>query len=95
MTVLFEKDILNQNMKLEIQNKEIQNYLDTLLTNAANDRRFVLYLLAATGICVVPISSFCCKKDGFRITLLEEDPAKFEYTFATIAERIREYLQSA
>jgi aspartate/methionine/tyrosine aminotransferase len=95
MTVLFEKDILNQKMKLEIKNKEIQNYLDTLLTNAANDRRFVLYLLAATGICVVPISSFCCKKDGFRITLLEEDPAKFEYTFVTIAERIREYLQSA
>ncbi|HMY69771.1 MAG TPA: aminotransferase class I/II-fold pyridoxal phosphate-dependent enzyme, partial [Leptospiraceae bacterium] len=95
LTVLFETGILNDRMKLKISNSEAEKYISGMLANAANDRRFVLNLLASTGICVVPISSFCCRKDGFRVTLLEEDPEAFEKTFRTIADSISDYLKSA
>jgi aspartate/methionine/tyrosine aminotransferase len=94
MTVLFEVGILNQNMKLDISNSEARTYIEGLIQNVANDRRFVLYLLGSVGICVVPLSSFCCKKDGFRITLLEEDPEVFESTFQNLAKAISSYIES-
>jgi aspartate/methionine/tyrosine aminotransferase len=59
------------------------------------DKRFVYYLLGATGICVVPLSSFATSMQGFRITLLERDEATFRMIFQTIAENIRKYLASA
>ena len=58
------------------------------------DKRFVYYLLASTGICVVPISSFCTPEQGFRITLLERDEQEFTQIFKTIAESITAYLES-
>ncbi len=58
------------------------------------DKRFVYYLLAATGICVVPISSFCTPELGFRITLLERDEREFTKIFQTIGEAITAYLGS-
>ena len=92
LTVLFEEGILNDKMSLPIANAAASDYIQPMLKNIANDRRFVLSLLASTGICVVPISSFCCSKDGFRVTLLEEDPAKFEWVFTTIRDSIKTYL---
>jgi len=59
-----------------------------------SDKRFVYYLLASTGICVVPLSSFATDLQGFRITLLERDEATFRMIFETIAENIRMYLDS-
>jgi alanine-synthesizing transaminase len=94
MTVLFEPEVLNSSMKLEITNEQAKTYIESIVEKAANDRRFVLYLLGAKGICVVPLSSFCCKKDGFRITLLEEDPDVFENTFQSLAQAIEEYIHS-
>jgi aspartate/methionine/tyrosine aminotransferase len=61
--------------------------------NVALDKRFVYYLLAATGICVVPLTGFNCDLQGFRVTLLESDDAKFEWTFRTLREKIIEYLK--
>ncbi|MCD6388412.1 MAG: aminotransferase, partial [Desulfobulbaceae bacterium] len=58
------------------------------------DKRFVYYLLASTGICVVPLSSFATELQGFRITLLERDETAFRMIFDTIAENIRTYLDS-
>jgi alanine-synthesizing transaminase len=58
------------------------------------DKRFVYYLLGATGICVVPISSFCSDLRGFRVTLLEENEELLTHTFNTIATSIRQYLAS-
>jgi aspartate/methionine/tyrosine aminotransferase len=62
--------------------------------NVALDKRFVYYLLAATGICVVPLTGFNCGLQGFRTTLLEWDDRKFEWIFTTLRDRIREYLKS-
>ena len=58
------------------------------------DKRFVYYLLASTGICVVPISSFCTEERGFRITLLELDEKEFTQIFITIANAVTSYLKS-
>ncbi|MCK5194648.1 MAG: aminotransferase, partial [Desulfobulbaceae bacterium] len=58
------------------------------------DKRFVYYLLASTGVCVVPLSSFATDLQGFRITLLERDEKTFRKIFETIAESIQGYLAS-
>ncbi|MBE7413061.1 MAG: pyridoxal phosphate-dependent aminotransferase [Leptospiraceae bacterium] len=95
LTVYFEQGTLNSSMSLSISNRNAFEYINSIIQGSANDRRFVLNLLASTGICVVPLSSFCCKKDGFRITLLEEDSKKFDWIFNTVRKSIEEYLQSA
>ena len=48
-----------------------------------------------TGICVVPLTGFCCDRQGFRITLLETDDEKRLWTWHTIAKSIEDYLSSA
>ena len=53
-----------------------------------------VYLLGATGICVVPASSFCSRLHGFRITALEEDPDLMQNTIRRLAKAIRSYLAS-
>lgn len=61
----------------------------------AFDQRFVLHLLAATGICVVPLSTgFNSELHGFRFTLLEVDEAKFETLLTDLAAALRAYLAS-
>ncbi|TGL69772.1 aminotransferase, partial [Leptospira jelokensis] len=92
--VLFEDDVLKSHMTLPIQNEKVKNFVAPLMEKAALDRRFVLHLLASAGICVVPLSSFCCSRNGFRVTLLEEDDAKYEWIYKTLAENIKQYLAS-
>jgi alanine-synthesizing transaminase len=94
LTVLFDEGALKDHMNMPIKNDAVRNYVEPLMTKAALDRKFVLYLLASTGICVVPLSSFCCSRNGFRVTLLEEDPVKFEWIFKTLADSIKAYLGS-
>lgn len=95
MTVYFPDGSLNDQMKLPIPNMKVQEFVEPLLATAKVDRRLVLYLLASTGICVVPLSSFCCDKSGFRVTLLEEDEEKFNWIFKTLRDSIKQYLESA
>ena len=72
-----------------------QPFIEEKVGNVEVDKRFVYYLLAAQGICVVPLTGFCCRKKGFRITLLESDDAKRKWTWNTIAQSIKHYLTSA
>jgi alanine-synthesizing transaminase len=58
------------------------------------DKRFVYYVLAHTGICTVPLSSFNTEHQGFRVTLLEKDEKECERIYRTLAEKIKEYLAS-
>jgi len=50
--------------------------------------------MGATGICVVPLTGFCCRRDGFRVTLLETDDEKRRWIFSTLAQALRDYLTS-
>lgn len=95
MSVLFDDGVLNSKQCLEVKNPEVKKYLDTITEDIADDKRFVYYLLAAKGICVVPLTGFCCKKKGFRVTLLETDDEKRKSTWKTIAESIKSYLAPA
>ena len=94
MTVAFKDGVLNDKQNLEISNDKIRDFIENSVRDVALDKRFVYYLLGATGICVVPLTGFSCDRFGFRVTLLETDIEKFEWIFKTIAEKTSTYLNS-
>ncbi|OGZ32757.1 MAG: aminotransferase [Candidatus Niyogibacteria bacterium RIFCSPLOWO2_12_FULL_41_13] len=95
MSIVFKNGTLNVRQKLKIENKEAKKFVEKIIKNALPDKRFVYYLLGATGICLVPLSSFNSDLLGFRLTLLESDEEKFKWIIETIAEKIKEYLLSS
>ncbi len=95
MSILFNDDVLNSNQSLPIENAEVRGYIEGLTQDVEVDKRFVYYLLGATGICVVPLTGFCCQRKGFRVTLLETNDEKRKNTWDTIAQAIKTYLASA
>jgi len=86
--------VLNDRQSLPIPDTRIRRFIEDKVKGVEPDKRFVYYLLGATGICVVPLTGFCCKKQGFRLTLLETDDKKRTWTWQTIAESIKTYLDS-
>lgn len=96
MSVVFEAGRLNDRQTLPIEIREVRELVDGLVgqPGVSLDKRFVYYLLASTGICVVPISSFCTPERGFRVTLLERSEKEFTQIFRTLAENITAYLES-
>ncbi len=95
MSVVFNEAVLNKNQKLHIPIKEVRDIVDKMCEDKmSHDKRFVYYLLGATGICVVPLTSFFTSIPGFRMTLLEKNVEKFEQTVKTIKEKIVEYVES-
>jgi len=94
MSVLFEDSVLNNRQTLPIENPRALEYVENKVKGVEVDKRFVYYLLGSKGICVVPLTGFCCNRKGFRVTLLETDDAKRRWTFQTIADGIREYIAS-
>jgi alanine-synthesizing transaminase len=94
MTVLFEDHKLNDRQTLPIADAKVRKFIEEKVKGVEVDKRFVYYLLGATGICVVPLTGFCCSKKGFRLTLLEMDDEKRTWTWKTIVESIKTYLSS-
>ena len=100
VSVVFKSGVLNlpagqagNKQKLEIKNTRVRKFIEEKTANGmAPDKRFVYYLMGASGICVVPLTGFNCNLLGFRATLLETDESKFEWIYTTIAEKIKEYL---
>lgn len=94
-TIIFREGTLTAKQKMKIDNAAISSLVDSWVEQPiALDKRFVYYLLASKGVCVVPISSFCSELQGFRVTLLEEDEDKLVTTFTAIRDGIVEYLAS-
>ncbi|MFY9399373.1 MAG: pyridoxal phosphate-dependent aminotransferase [Desulfomonilia bacterium] len=94
MTVLFGDGVLNDCQSLPISDVRVRRFIEDRVRGVEPDKRFVYYLLGATGICVVPLTGFCCRKQGFRLTLLETNDEKRRWTWKTIVESIRTYLDS-
>jgi alanine-synthesizing transaminase len=96
MAVAFEEGLLNNRQTLPIANREVKDLVESLvdLPDVAPDKRFVYHILAHTGICIVPLSSFSTSLQGFRVTLLEKDENEFRKVFQTLAVKIGEYLAS-
>lgn len=96
MSVVFNEASLNNRQTLPIDHPEIDRYVRKLVSEKIEyDKRFVYYLLGATGICVVPLTSFFTSTPGFRMTLLDRDESQFEHVVKTLAEKTVEYIESA
>ncbi len=94
-TIIFREGTLKPHQHLAIENVEAKKLVDQWVAQPIPlDKRFVYYLLAAKGVCVVPISSFCSELQGFRVTLLEENEEILVKTFTAIRDGIVEYLAS-
>jgi aspartate/methionine/tyrosine aminotransferase len=92
-TIIFRKGTLTDRQRMKIDNALIRSLVEEWVNQPiALDKRFVYFLLAAKGVCVVPISSFCSELQGFRVTLLEENEDHLVKTFTAIREGIVEYL---
>jgi alanine-synthesizing transaminase len=96
ITALFDEKLMRPDQKLEIENAAIRTRMEDLLKNShfENDKRFVYYLLASTGIITVPLTGFYSKIKGLRFTALEEDDAKRKFVFETIRNKMLEYINS-
>ncbi len=96
MCVVFEDGRLNNGQTLPIANPEVRDLVEKLTSseNIQPDKRFVYYLLAAAGICVVPLTSFSTDLQGFRFTLLEQDEDTFRQMIEKLAMSITNYLES-
>ncbi|MBU2884168.1 pyridoxal phosphate-dependent aminotransferase [Gilvimarinus agarilyticus] len=94
-TIVFKDGSINDKQFLKIEDEQIQALAEDWVEKIGEpDKRFVYYLLAAKGVCVVPLSSFQSELRGFRITLLEENQEVLKQTFSKIAEAIYEFCTS-
>ncbi len=94
-TIIFESGCLPPDGEMEVKDEDSKALLADWLEGVATaDKRFVYFLLAAKGVCVVPISSFCSDLLGFRMTLLEEDEERYLTILRLIRESIEEYCGS-
>jgi len=96
MAVAFKDGLLNNRQTIPIANPEVKELVDGLINQpgVSPDKRFVYQILASTGICIVPLSSFSTPLQGFRVTLLEKDENECRRIYSTLAEKIGEYLNS-
>lgn len=96
MSVTFEDGLLNNRQTLPISNPSVGELVETLTSgpHINPDKRFVYYLLASTGICVVPLTSFNTSLQGFRVTLLEPDEDRFHTMIDTLGKGINDYIKS-
>ena len=80
LAATFDTERFPRNRPLAARSPEVRSYLDGLpaATRLRRDKLFAYELMGAEGVCVVPLSGFSSPHDGFRMTLLEEDPARFE-----------------
>lgn len=97
ITVTFDDLRLNHKQTLPVSDATVRALVEntTATFNPHQfDKRFAYYLMAAYGLCVVPLSGFNTDLQGFRMTLLEENPEVFNRTLEILAEAIPRYLAS-
>ncbi|MGB1008757.1 MAG: pyridoxal phosphate-dependent aminotransferase [Thiolinea sp.] len=83
--------------KLTAKTKAARLYIDKLLEqndNVAADFQFVYEMMAAEGVCAVPLSGFGCDLQGYRMTLLQDDDAVFSETLRLMGRAIEGYYQA-
>lgn len=91
-TVMFKDGVLNDHQSLPIENRTVRERIEQMVRGVAPDKRFVYYLMGATGIVVVPLTGFQSAHHGFRITLLESDDAKRAWILRTLRDSIDTYV---
>ena len=96
MTIVFKDGALKNGQTLPIANREVASYIESLVTpDFEHDKRFVYYLLASTGLCVVPLmTGFNSTYHGLRFTVLDPDINSFKKNIETLRDAIQTYLSS-
>lgn len=74
--LIMDRDYLSSATMPPIEHKYLE-ILKPHLADIAVDKIFTYYLLATTGVCAVPLSSFHSNLKGIRITLLEKSESRF------------------
>jgi aspartate/methionine/tyrosine aminotransferase len=85
-------DSLEGERSLPVKDSGLREYIREKTRDVAPDKGFVYWLLASTGICVVPLSGFASELPGFRFTLLEHDDDKRREIYAALGDAVRRYL---
>jgi aspartate/methionine/tyrosine aminotransferase len=93
-TVMFKEGVLRNDQTLPIANPRARETVERMVAGVEPDKRFVYYLMGATGIVVVPLTGFQCTHHGFRGTLLETDDAKRAWILKSVREAIDQYVES-
>ena len=93
---LFKEGVLNDRQTLPIQNPQVKAYIEEQVSRPdfPLDQRFTYYLLATTGVCVVPASGFFSPYSGFRLTTLDRDEARRAKTYESVLGAIEQYTRS-
>lgn len=90
LPVTFTEAFMKRELHRSAANKQAQKLLDVAMATIPEesfDKRFCHQLLAATGICTVPLTTgFNSRAHGFRMTLLESDDAIFTSTLQAIKD---------
>ncbi len=96
MMPLFEKGALKDQQTLPIRSPQARAFIEDEVSRPGvhPDKRFTYYLLASTGICVVPASGFYCSEPGFRLTTLERNAELRDATYRRLSTAISDYLNS-
>jgi alanine-synthesizing transaminase len=92
--IVFKDGVLTQHQTLPIADVRVRSRIEGLVEGMPADKRFVYYLMASTGITVVPLSGMNSHRAGFRLTLLEPDVEVFRRTLTTIVQSITTYITS-
>lgn len=97
MMPLFEEGVLNAKQSLPIANDAVRAYIESEVNKPdfPLDQRCTYYVLANTGICVVPASGFLSPFYGFRLTTLDRDATRRRDTYTRLSQAIEQYLASA
>ncbi len=94
-TMVFKPEALRVGQQLNIDDPKAASLRDQWVDGVEDlDKVFVYNLLAAKGVCVVPLSSFHSELKGFRVTLLEEDEEILYETFTRIRDAVIEFCES-
>ncbi len=94
-TVMFKDGVLGNDQFLDISEPRIAMTIDGMVDGVQPDKRFVYYLMGATGIVVVPLTGFQCVHHGFRATLLEADDDKRAWILRSLRVAIDQYVASS
>lgn len=92
LTPVFDPAYFLEEGCLPIKEEAIRSGVEAKAAAAEADARFVYWLLGWSGVCVVPLSGFCSKLPGFRMTLLESDDRVRKTTLERIAEALQLYM---
>ncbi len=93
-TVMFKDGVLTNDQSLDIEDASIAAAIERMVDGVQPDKRFVYYLMGATGIVVVPLTGFQCDHHGFRATLLEADDEKRAWILESLRVAIDQYVAS-